>query len=423
MDVGYGRFSARVLLLTGALSGLSACTSDKVVEAPTGFRNSSSQCSITAVPDRFLVTWKDGSISVEHARDRKTFFQEVMEPNKDGIQFAEHDHVIRLAPPGQAALAQDAGNDWGQKIIEAPAAWERGVQGQGVIVAVIDSGVDVTHPQIRTRLALNPNETINGLDDDGNGLVDDIDGYDFDEDTPYVSDGTGHGTHVAGVIVADHDAPAEPGAQRIQGVAPGARLLPLDFMNDQGAGSISDAIRAIHYAVSRGARVINASWGGGECSETLRQTISELGAHGVLMVVAAGNSGSNLDWGPEFPAAFNDSSQLTVAATSSRDILAGFSNYSYSLVHLAAPGVNILSTLPRGRAGLLSGTSMATPFVSAAAALLFSYRPGATAAQVRQALLKSVDKDPSDPHGVLAVQTGGRLNVRKALDELALTVP
>lgn len=422
MDVGYDRLHKTAFALALPFV-FAACSSDSVAEAPTGFRDVSSQCSATAVPNRFLVKWKDGSTSVEHARDREEFIADVMKPNEDEIQFAEHDQIIRLESPEIALEVQAVADDWGQQMIEAPEAWSRGVEGQGVIVAVIDSGVDITHPQISNRLAINEAEEVNGIDDDGNGLIDDINGYDFNDDTPYVSDGTGHGTHVAGVIVADHTSQIAPGATRIKGVAPKAELLPLDFMNDEGAGSIGDAVRAINYAVSRGAKVINASWGGGECSETLRQTIRDLDSKGVLLVVAAGNSGSNLDWSPEFPAAFRSASQLTVGATSARDILAGFSNYSFELVHLAAPGVNIQSTLPGGRTGQLSGTSMAAPFVSAAAALLWSHRPTATVAQVRQALLSGVDRDPSDPKGVLTVQTGGRLNVPKALDQLAAIVP
>lgn len=431
MDVDHGRDAGVALrsvtrvtcaLLLPAL--LLACKNDTVAEeAPRGFQEISSQCAPTAIADRFLVSWKDGSISVERARNADEFKKYILQPNEDEIAFAEHDQVIRLDRSPMETETFAAAESWGQEIIEAPGAWARGVQGQGVTVAVIDSGVDVTHPQLRAQLAINTAEQENGIDDDGNGLIDDISGYDFHDNSPQVRDGSGHGTHVAGIIVAEHGVPDMSGAPQVVGVAPGARLLPLDFMTDNGAGSIGNAIRAIHYAVSQGAKVINASWGGGECSATLQRTIQDLEAKGVLMVVAAGNMGVNLDWNPEFPAAFTSNSQITVGATSARDIMAGFSNYSYSLVHLAAPGVNIVSTLPGGRRGQLSGTSMAAPFVSAAAALLWSFRPQATVSQVRQALFQSVDRDPSHPNGVLAVRTGGRLNVRKAIDTLATQLP
>ncbi|MCM2280323.1 MAG: S8 family serine peptidase [Bdellovibrionaceae bacterium] len=429
MDVGQGRQFHLIMLFVLPLA-LAACKKDdSVAEAPSGFQEISSKCESTAVPNRFLVNWKDGTLSIEHARNREEFLRTIMEPNEGQIDFAEHDQLVHLeitdeitgaAPTTRALTIPD---DWGQQIVEASVAWSRGIVGQGVTVAVVDSGVDINHVQIQPRLATNSAEIVNGVDDDGNGYIDDVYGYDFQDGSPQVNDGTGHGTHVAGVIVADHAVSLGETTPAVKGLAPGAQLLPLDFMTDSGAGSIGNAIRAIKYAVSRGAKVINASWGGGACSATLRQTIQELEAQGVLMVVAAGNSGSNLDWEPEYPAAFQSGSQITVGASTFRDIMAGFSNYSYSLVHLAAPGADIYSTLPGNHTGDLSGTSMATPFVSATAALLWSFRPQATVAQIRHALLNGVDRDPADPRGVLAVSTGGRLNIRKALDELARQLP
>jgi len=400
---------------------LSGCAEDTKEPAPEGFREVSSECSTNALPNRYLVKWKDGSTSIEYAKDRAEFIKEVFEPNAEDIEFAEHDFKVRVGLPATQNLMPSqfgADESWGQSAVEAPAVWSQGVTGSGVIVAVIDSGVDIEHPQLKSRLAVNSREVVNGRDDDGNGLVDDVTGFDFATGSGAVRDGAGHGTHVAGIILADPNVGLSSSQSRVSGVAPDARLLPLDFMDDQGLGTISDAIQAINYAVRRGAKVINASWGGGVCSESLRRAISDLGQKGILFVTAAGNSGLNLDFSPEYPAAFQIGAQLTVAATSARDMMAGFSNYSYDRVHLGAPGINIVSTLPGARTGPLSGTSMAAPFVSGAAALLWSRFPQATLSQVRQALLTSVDRDRVDPRGVLAVQSGGRLNVRKALNEL-----
>ena len=193
-------------------------------------------------------------------------------------------------------------------------------------------------------------------------------------------------------------------------------------MDDTGSGDLPVAIRAIQYAASRGARVINASWGGTYCSQAMKETIAALEGEGVLFVAAAGNngdglqaSGMSLESLPVFPAAIGASGQITIGASTSRDYMAGFSNFSYTLVDLVAPGSNIFSTYPGGGYKLESGTSMATPFVSGAAALLFGAHPTATVAQVKAALLGSVDRGP------FAVASQGRLNVKAALDELART--
>ena len=286
----------------------------------------------------------------------------------------------------------------------------------GVIVAVIDSGVEVTHPQLRNQIAINTAEIANGVDDDNNGYIDDIYGYDFAVHSADVGDTSGHGTHVAGIILAEHNVgPAK-------GIAPEAKLLALDFMDGEG-GQVSDAIEAIHYAVARGAKVINASWGGGLCSESLRTTIAALRAKGVLFVAAAGNSGNDLDWVKEYPAAFASDAQITVGASTSLDARAEFSNYSWSLTNVFAPGSLIMSTYKGGATTTLSGTSMAAPFVSGSAAVLWGHRPSATLAQIREAIFASVDLDPNEPRGSLPSTTGGRLNLRKAIEKIEQLVP
>ncbi len=331
-----------------------------------------------------------------------------------------------MNPQSTADVSTSAATDWWHTKIEDGNAWSRGYKGQGVIVAVIDSGVQVTHKDLKTHLAVNAGEVgtdglgrsmaTNGVDDDLNGYVDDVSGYDFELDSGVVTDGSGHGTHVSGVIVADHAGGA------VYGAAPDAKLLPLDFMNDDGAGHISDAIRAMYYAAARGAKVVNASWGGAPCSKSLRQAISDLGVAGILFVAASGNEYSDLDADPSYPAAYNVSNQITVASSTQSDRMNDFSNYSYDLVHIMAPGSAILSTYsdfgdtanPIYKA--LSGTSMATPFVSAAAAALWSAKPTATVGEIRNALLSSVDTGPYE------VSSRGRLNMRKALDVI-LQIP
>lgn len=154
--------------------------------------------------------------------------------------------------------------------------------------------------------------------------------------------------------------------------------------------------------------------------DSLRNAFIELNNKGILIVVAAGNDGTDIDYSPDYPAAFNMPNQLTVAASTASDFMASWSNSGFSLVHLAAPGADILSTLPGGRTGYMSGTSMAAPFVTGAAALLWSDRPQATVSDIKTALLRSVDVTPNHE---FKVQTLGRMNVQKALDELHKLVP
>lgn len=395
------------LLSAISLIALFGCGEKAKIETAS-IKETKAECAATAVPNSYVVQWKDGTVSVVRGWSRDEFETEIFEPYKDDIRWAEQDQIVRTSPAVAQISTQASSDDsWGQLKTSAATVWNRGILGNGVTVAVIDSGVDITHPQLRNRLAVNTGEIPgNGIDDDGNGYIDDVHGWDFDEDQPLVSDSAGHGTHVAGIILAEH------GPSAVQGIAPGAKLLPLDFMNADGQGNIGDAILAIQYAADQGARVINASWGGAPCSQTLSRTIADLEARGILFVAAAGNSGVDLEQLPEYPAAFIIPNQITVGASTARDYTAGFSNFSYRLVHLFAPGASILSTYPGNRVASLSGTSMAAPFVAGAAALLMSAHPTSTVAEVRNALLQSVDP------GAFAAITRGRLNIPRALDSL-----
>lgn len=400
------------IVLAAAAVFLSGCSENTSPQTAV-FSETKAECAATAVPNSFVVHWKDGTVSVERGYTREDFEREVFEKHKGAIRFAEQDQMVKLSPMSLSpenvsatnAVASSLPDDtWGQTITGAQEAWDTGIRGAGVKVAIIDSGVDIAHPQLRSRIYINSREIPdNGIDDDGNGYIDDVSGWDFHADQPVVSDSAGHGTHVAGIVAADHVNGA------VRGVAPDAQIIPLDFMDSSGQGNLGDAIRAIQYAADQGARIINASWGGAPCSQSLNRAITDLEARGILFVAAAGNSGIDLDQMPEYPAAFTIPSQITVGASTARDFTAGFSNFSFKLVHLFAPGARILSTYPGARSASLSGTSMAAPFVSGAAALLLSANPDATAEQVRSALFRSVDR------GGFAATTQGRLNVSRAL--------
>jgi subtilisin family serine protease len=399
------------------LAGLSACANTHE-QATAVFPKVNAACSSSAVAKQFVVRWKDGTTVVYKGSTREELLTTVVEPNIDKIEFAEQDQ--RIAIPQEPARLQTEATppaaDWGQTMINAKAAWDQGYNGQGVVVAVIDSGVQRDHTQLASQIFVNPgesgtdsqghNKSSNGIDDDQNGFVDDVSGYDFALNSANVVDGTGHGTHVSGIIAANHSAGS------VKGIAEGAKILPLDFMDDSGSGNISDAIRAMYYAAQMGAKVVNASWGGAPCSQNLQKAITDLGDMGVVFVNAAGNNGVSLNDNPEYPAAYGLPLQITVSATTPRDYMSSYSNFSYTLANIAAPGDSIISTYPGNTTKSLSGTSMATPFVVGAAAILKGARPKATPSDIKNALLNAVDSAPVE------VSSRGRLNVAKALQEI-----
>ncbi len=415
----------RKLLLGAALIASVACQEKKSVDQVANYKNGTQAQTCPAssmMKNRFLVKYEDGHVEVIQAENETVFEHDYLEPNLKLIKRVEYDSVVTLAQP-QIHEDSTVDGDWGQPMIHADAAWAQGVYGQGVTVAVVDTAVDITHPQLMPRFLMNTQELTGqaDVDDDGNGYKDDVLGWDFIRNAPpreIQDDTTYHGTHVAGIIAAD------PTAGPMSGVAPKANILQASFI-DSSHGSIGSAIQAIQYSASRGARIINASWGGPDCSDTLKEAINEVGQQGVLFVVASGNDGYDYDRlgsaSYQYPAVLNLANLISVAATNAIDGITSFSNLSYSLVHIGAPGADIRSTVPKlaDSTGyhLLDGTSMATPFVSGAAALLWSAKPNATVAQIKQALLNSTDLRQ------YKVSTQGRLNVEKALTEIRRIVP
>lgn len=281
---------------------------------------------------------------------------------------------------------------WPLPMIDAPSGWNVATPTSPVTVAVIDTGVDTSHPELSSRLWRNPGEIAgNGVDDDRNGYVDDVHGWNFADwtaQTYAAADGDSHGTHVAGVIAARRNNGAG-----IAGIADNGRIMVLKFLKP-GGGYTSDAIVAIQYAVAKGAKVINASWGGSGYSQALCDAISQAGAAGVVFVAAAGNSGTDNDAAPVWPANCPASSLISVAATTQDDGLASFSNRGAMQVDVGAPGKDVYSTIPGGY-GYKSGTSMAAPQVSGIAAAVIGARPGMAAWQTKAALTAGGDPDPA----------------------------
>jgi subtilisin family serine protease len=296
--------------------------------------------------------------------------------------------------------------------VGAAGAWPHAT-GRNVVVAVIDSGVDVDHPLLRDRMWRNPNEQPDGRDTDGNGFVDDLHGWNFADDTSrlFTSEAVdGHGTHVAGIVAATAHAPSG-----FQSVAPGARIMALKFIGSEG-GKTSDAIRAIRYAVANGAHVINASWGGPEASTALR---TELAATPIPVVVAAGNLGARLEDAPSYPASFGLPNLISVAAVEHSGALASFSSRSRNLVDVAAPGARILSPYPNGKLAYASGTSQAAPHVAGVLAIALQRHPKHDPTRLAQAV-----RDTVRPlRAVTETRSGGIARVPALLDQLGTRVP
>ncbi|MBI1927577.1 S8 family serine peptidase [Candidatus Poribacteria bacterium] len=333
------------------------------------------------------------------------------------VEYAEPNYIVHAdVIPNDPGFNQLWGlNNTGQTggtpdaDIDAPEAWDISTGSSGVVVGVIDTGIDYTHPDLAANIWTNPGEIPgNGIDDDGNGYVDDVHGYDFVNNDSDPMDDNGHGTHVSGTIGAVGN-----NSVGVVGVNWDVSLMALKFLSASGSGSTSNAILAVEYATMMGAHLTNNSWGGGGPSLALRDAI----AGSPLFVAAAGNNGNRL---PSFPAAYPLENIISVAATDHNDNLASFSNFGAILVDLGAPGVNILSTLPGNQYGTLSGTSMATPHVSGVAALIFAVTENTTAVGAKSVILDTVDPVPSLSGKTV---TGGRLNAHAALELASPAAP
>nr|HPQ55318.1 S8 family peptidase [Spirochaetota bacterium] len=306
---------------------------------------------------RTIRHFRHTGITVQSLKSGESVRSAIARVRRDpGVLFAEPDYVIETTQiPNDPAF----NSLWGISRIHCPEAWDYTSGSRDIIVAVIDTGVDYTHPDLVGNIWTNTGEIPgNGIDDDGNGYVDDIHGYDFCSHDSNPIDDHGHGTHCAGIIGA-----AGNNGTGVIGVSPSVSIMALKFLGAGGSGYVSDGIQCIEYAVANGAQILSCSWGSKYYIEALFYAIETARSLGVTVVTAAGNNGTSNDSFPFYPASYSCENIISVGASTPGDTGAYFSNYGEASVDIFAPGTGILSTVPGGYR-YYDGTSMAAPHVS-----------------------------------------------------------
>lgn len=341
--------------------------------------------------------------------------------NSGDFAYVEPDYLqFASAEPGDAAFndgrlwgLRNSGQNGGATGIDTQvvSAWDLTTGSANVIVAVIDTGIRYTHRDLATNMWRNPGETAgNNLDDDGNGVIDDVFGFNAITRSGNPLDDNGHGSHCAGTIGGSANDAGE-----LVGVAWTVRLMGLKFLAANGGGNLSDAIRCIDYAIAKGAHIISGSYGGGGFSQATSDAIERARQAGILCIFAAGNETNNNDASPAYPASYPHNNIISVAAIDRSGALASFSNFGAASVDLAAPGVQIFSCNFQNDSAYqtISGTSMATPHVAGVAALLKARHPGDNYTALRDRLLSSTRPLPALQG---RVATGGLVQARAAMD-------
>ncbi|WP_108944614.1 S8 family serine peptidase [Shewanella halifaxensis] len=339
------------------------------------------------------------------------------------VKYAEPNYVIKaIGTPDDPDFVSlwglhNTGQDGGtaDADIDAVEAWDVTTGDSSVIVGVIDTGVDYSHPDLQANMWVNPNEIPgNGIDDDGNGVVDDIHGFNANDNSGDPMDGNGHGTHVAGTIGASGN-----NGVGVVGVNWDVSIIGCQFLDASGSGSTEGAIACIDYMtdlkVNHGVdiKLTNNSWGGGGFSQALKDSIESGGDAGILFVAAAGNSAVDNDANPHYPSSYDSDAVMSIASTDRNDAMSSFSQWGLTSVDMGAPGSAILSTTPGNTYSTFSGTSMATPHIAGAAALVWSINPALTPVEMKQLLMNSGDANADLTGKTVA---GSRLNVANALD-------
>jgi len=312
-------------------------------------------------------------------------------------------HVMGITPNDPLFSSQ-----WALQKIKGPDAWQLEQGEKTVVIANADSGIDLNHSDLRDNLWLNPNEICNnGIDDDGDGYVDDCYGINTITGTGNPMDDKGHGTHTSGIAGATGN-----NSKGVTGVNWHVSLMSLKFIDTDGSGTLADELEAIEYAKKKGAKIFNMSFGGYDYSDLEKKAISD--ANTILFVAAACNDNRNNDIYPCYPASYDLPNLISVAATDQNDNLAPFSNYGKNSVSVAAPGVNINSTFLGNKYKILDGTSTSTPFVTGLSALILAKNHGLTPALIKDRILRTADLVPALQN---KTQTGARINAYRSLSE------
>lgn len=294
--------------------------------------------------------------------------------------------------------------------INAEKAWNITKGSKRVVIAVIDTGIDYNHPDLKDNIWVNTKEIAgNNKDDDGNGYIDDVYGWNANAKNGNPMDGNAHGTHCAGTIGAKHG-----NGIGVAGVMDDVSLMAVKFLSDEGSGSLADAVVAIDYATKMNVDIMSNSWGGGGFSKTLEDAIIAAKNRGILFVAAAGNDGTNNDSAPHYPSNYQVDNVVSVAAHTNQDSLASFSCFGKRTVHVAAPGFNILSTTPGNNYKVFSGTSMATPHVSGVLGLLIAEEGRQDVKAVRDRLMATTV--PSGAYRKTTI-SGGRVDAYNLLTD------
>ena len=413
--------------------------------------------SITYKSDSILVVYKDDSSKLDRRAVRNTVRAKISDLNNDEIDdrynnlgkgrlakfkldgisvknaleklrknpavlYAEPDYIV-----SKAGIPNDARFDelWGMHNtgqtggvddadIDAPEAWDISTGSRDVVVGVIDTGVDYNHPDLTANMWVNPGEIADdGIDNDNNGFIDDVHGINAISNSGDPMDDNGHGTHVSGTIGATGN-----DGVGVAGVNHNVSIIGCKFLDGNGDGSTSDALTCIDYFVDLknnhnvDVSTLNNSWGGGGFSQTLYDAITATSDANILFVAAAGNSGSDNDASPSYPSSYDHDSILAVAGTNHTDAMYTSSQYGLTSVDIAAPARNVLSTVPGGGYSSFTGTSMATPHVAGAAALVLSVNPELSAVELKELLMNSGDANPATEGKTVS---GKRLNIHNAL--------
>ncbi len=280
---------------------------------------------------------------------------------------------------------------WHHNLIHTDQSWNLTKGSSEIVVAVIDNGVDFSHEALKTNAWQNQKEKLNGLDDDNNGYIDDIHGWNFLRNNNNIgpegtSKGSYHGTHIAGTIAGTNQ------KMQISGVAPRVKIMALPFLDEKKSGKTSSGIAAIRYAIDNGAQIINLSWGSFNRNNEMLKVLRLAEKKGILVVAASGNYSSNVDTRPFYPAAYSFVNLISVGALDKNGSWLKGTNYGPNSIHIAAPGENILSTSRLNGYDQRSGSSMAAPIISGLAALLLSYRPSLTGFQLKNLILEGADQ-------------------------------